>query len=225
MQERELTSQNMSLRHYEQTVLKGRYMTRYHLFLFTLISFTSGANTFDEDIADALIDRTTHNITYNGAYYSIAYPGGDVPSNIGVCTDVIIRAYRQLGVDLQKNVHEDMQAHFTQYPSKRIWGLSKPDKNIDHRRVPNLQVYFQKHGAVLAKSTNPKDYNVGDIVTWMLPGNLPHIGMVVSESSGEGDNPLIVHNIGRGPEKSDMLFAYPITGHYRYASEHFITNN
>lgn len=215
----------MSLRHYEQTVLKGRYMTRYHLFLFTLISFTSGANTFDEDIADALIDRTTHNITYNGAYYSIAYPGGDVPSNIGVCTDVIIRAYRQLGVDLQKNVHEDMQAHFTQYPSKRIWGLSKPDKNIDHRRVPNLQVYFQKHGAVLAKSTNPKDYNVGDIVTWMLPGNLPHIGMVVSESSGEGDNPLIVHNIGRGPEKSDMLFAYPITGHYRYASEHFITNN
>lgn len=215
----------MSLRHYEQTVLKGRYMTRYDLFLFTLISFTSGANTFDEDIADALIDRTTHNITYNGAYYSIAYPGGDVPSNIGVCTDVIIRAYRQLGVDLQKNVHEDMQAHFTQYPSKRIWGLSKPDKNIDHRRVPNLQVYFQKHGAVLAKSTNPKDYNVGDIVTWMLPGNLPHIGMVVSESSGEGDNPLIVHNIGRGPEKSDMLFAYPITGHYRYASEHFITNN
>ncbi|TMP07383.1 DUF1287 domain-containing protein [Pseudoalteromonas sp. S3178] len=200
-------------------------MTRYHLFLFTLISFTSGANTFDEDIADALIDRTTHNITYNGAYYSIAYPGGDVPSNIGVCTDVIIRAYRQLGVDLQKNVHEDMQVHFTQYPSKRIWGLSKPDKNIDHRRVPNLQVYFQKHGAVLAKSTNPKDYNVGDIVTWMLPGNLPHIGMVVSESSGEGDNPLIVHNIGRGPEKSDMLFAYPITGHYRYASEHFITNN
>lgn len=200
-------------------------MIRYYLYLFALMSFSGAANTFDEDITAALIERTTHNITYNGAYYSIGYPGGDVPSNIGVCTDVIIRAYRTLGVDLQERVHEDMQAHFTHYPSKRIWGLSKPDKNIDHRRVPNLQVFFKKHGAVLAKSTNPNDYKVGDIVTWMLPGSLPHIGMVVSASTEEGDNPLIVHNIGRGPEKSDMLFAYPITGHYRYASEHFTAAN
>lgn len=208
-----------------KTVLKGLYMFRSYLITFTFISFSGAANTFEEDISAALVERTTHSITYNGAYYSIGYPGGDVPSNIGVCTDVIIRSYRKLGVDLQKRVHEDMQAHFSQYPSKRIWGLSKPDKNIDHRRVPNLQVYFKRHGAVLAKSTNPDDYQVGDIVTWMLPGNLPHIGMVVSESTKEGNNPLIVHNIGRGPEKSDMLFHYPITGHYRYSKEHFSTAN
>ncbi|CAH9054866.1 hypothetical protein PSEHALCIP103_01120 [Pseudoalteromonas haloplanktis] len=109
-----------------------------------------------------------------------------------------------------------MQANFRAYPSKRIWGLTKPDKNIDHRRVPNLQVYFERHAQVLTKSPNAADYKTGDIVTWMLPGNLPHIGMVVNQIAQDSGHPLIVHNIGRGPEMSDMLFAYTITGHYRF---------
>ncbi|WP_374703127.1 DUF1287 domain-containing protein [Pseudoalteromonas sp. MelDa3] len=178
------------------------------------------AVTFEKGIVSALLERTKHNITYDGAYHSIAYPGGDVPKNIGVCTDVIIRSYRKLGIDLQKLVHEDMQNNFTLYPSKRIWGLSKPDKNIDHRRVPNLQAYFERHANVLSKSNKVSDYKTGDIVTWMLPGNLPHIGMVINESSQDTDNPLIVHNIGRGPQKSDMLFDYKITGHYRFVPQY-----
>ncbi|WP_442960302.1 DUF1287 domain-containing protein [Pseudoalteromonas sp. NSLLW24] len=178
------------------------------------------AVTFEEGIVSALLERTKHNITYDGAYHSIAYPGGDVPKNIGVCTDVIIRSYRKLGIDLQKLVHEDMQNNFTLYPSKRIWGLSKPDKNIDHRRVPNLQAYFERHANVLSKSNKVSDYKTGDIVTWMLPGNLPHVGMVINESSQDTGNPLIVHNIGRGPQKSDMLFDYKITGHYRFVPQY-----
>ena len=183
---------------------------------FTLMCIDAQAVTFEEGIVSALLERTKHNITYDGAYHSIAYPGGDVPKNIGVCTDVIIRSYRKLGIDLQKLVHEDMQNNFTLYPSKRIWGLAKPDKNIDHRRVPNLQAYFERHANVLSKSNKVSDYKTGDIVTWMLPGNLPHIGMVINELSQDTGNPLIVHNIGRGPQKSDMLFDYKITGHYRF---------
>ncbi|MBB1456525.1 DUF1287 domain-containing protein [Pseudoalteromonas sp. SG43-5] len=184
--------------------------------LLTLACINSNAASFEEDIVSALLERTTHDVTYDGAYRSIDYPGGDVPKNIGVCTDVIIRSYRKLGVDLQKLVHEDMQKNFSLYPSKRIWGLTKPDKNIDHRRVPNLQAYFERHANVLSKSNKVSDYKTGDIVTWMLPGNLPHIGMVINELSQDTGNPLIVHNIGRGPQKSDMLFDYKITGHYRF---------
>ncbi|CAM2753599.1 DUF1287 domain-containing protein [Pseudoalteromonas distincta] len=191
-------------------------MTRFTIFLLSLLSINAYAASFDDDIVAALLERTTHNVTYDGAYRSIAYPGGDVPANVGVCTDVVIRSYRLLGIDLQKLVHEDMLKSFELYPSKRIWGLTKPDKNIDHRRVPNLQTYFKNHGQVLTKSSNAKDYKTGDIVTWMLPGNLPHIGMVVNELAKDTGNPLIVHNIGRGPEKSDMLFDFKITGHYRF---------
>ena len=191
-------------------------MTRFTIFLLSLLSVNAYAASFDDDIVAALLERTTHNVTYDGAYRSIAYPGGDVPANVGVCTDVVIRSYRLLGIDLQKLVHEDMLKSFELYPSKRIWGLTKPDKNIDHRRVPNLQTYFKNHGQVLTKSSNAKDYKTGDIVTWMLPGNLPHIGMVVNELAKDTGNPLIVHNIGRGPEKSDMLFDFKITGHYRF---------
>jgi len=191
-------------------------MTRFTVFLLSLLSVNAYAASFDDDIVAALLERTTHNVTYDGSYRSIAYPGGDVPANVGVCTDVVIRSYRLLGIDLQKLVHEDMLKSFELYPSKRIWGLTKPDKNIDHRRVPNLQAYFKNHGQVLTKSSNAKDYKTGDIVTWMLPGNLPHIGMVVNELAKDTGNPLIVHNIGRGPEKSDMLFDFKITGHYRF---------
>lgn len=191
-------------------------MSRFVLYLLALSALDVKAADFNHDIVNALIHRTTQQVTYDGAYHRLEYPGGDVPANIGVCTDVIIRSYRQLGIDLQKLVHEDMQANFRAYPSKRIWGLTKPDKNIDHRRVPNLQVYFERHAQVLTKSLNAADYKTGDIVTWMLPGNLPHIGMVVNQIAQDSGHPLIVHNIGRGPEMSDMLFAYTITGHYRF---------
>lgn len=191
-------------------------MSRFLFYSLALFAFKVQASSFDDDIVNALIHRTTQPVTYDGAYHKLEYPGGDVPANIGVCTDVLIRSYRQLDIDLQKLVHEDMQNNFRAYPSKRIWGLTKPDKNIDHRRVPNLQVYFERHAKVLTKSLNAEDYKAGDIVTWMLPGNLPHIGMVVNEIAQGSGNPLIVHNIGRGPEMSDMLFAYTITGHYRF---------
>ncbi len=174
------------------------------------------SDSFEYDFVKAAYDRTNHNVRYDGAYISIAYPNGDVPSNMGVCSDVVIRSYRKLGTDLQKLVHEDIANNFSKYPSKRIWGLTKPDKNIDHRRVPNLQTFFERHGISLSVSNNNNNYKAGDLVTWMLPGNLPHIGIVVEKIDPKSGNPLIVHNIGRGPEIQDMLFNYEITGHYRY---------
>lgn len=169
------------------------------------------------DLINAAKERTLHNVRYDGSYITISYPNGDVPSNIGVCTDVVIRSYRKVGIDLQKEVHEDISRNFNRYPSRKNWGLTKPDKNIDHRRVPNLQVFFNRYGTSLPVSNSPGDYRPGDLVTWMLPGNLPHIGIVIDEKSRDGKRPLIVHNIGAGPEINDMLFDYPITGHYRYA--------
>ena len=146
----------------------------------------------------------------------MGYPGGDVPADLGVCTDVVIRSYRKLGVDLQALVHRDMAANFNAYPSKRIWGLIRPDPNIDHRRVPNLQVFFTRQGKSLPISRNPQDYLPGDLVSWRLPGNLPHIGIVTDKFAADSGNPLIVHNIGAGPRIEDSLFSYDITGHYRY---------
>ncbi len=165
------------------------------------------------NLVAAAIAQTTAAVKYDGSYRRIRYPGGDVPANVGVCTDVIIRAYRAVGVDLQVKVHEDMQRAFRSYPQR--WGMARPDPNIDHRRVPNLQTLFERSGAVLPALRDVRAYRAGDLVTWMLPGNLPHIGMVTGQKSREG-TPLVVHNIGRGPQVDDMLFAYPITGHYRY---------
>ncbi len=179
------------------------------------IGFRSGEpKNFSKRLSRAAIERTRHDITYDGSYRKIKYPGGDVPKNIGVCTDVVIRSYRKLGIDLQKDVHEEMKTHFSRFP--KIWGLSRPDTNIDHRRVPNLQTFFSRKGIELKVTRNPRDYITGDMVTWMLPGNLPHIGIVVDKRSKDGKRPLIVHNIGRGPEIEDILFDFPITGHYRY---------
>lgn len=171
-----------------------------------------------QQLVTAALYRTTQNVRYDGRYIAIAYPNGDVPAYIGVCTDVIVRSYRALGIDLQQRVHQDMAKHFSAYPSKRIWGLTRPDRNIDHRRVPNLQAYFSRHGEVLPVSDQGDTYQVGDIVTWMLPGNLPHIGILVPPPEGEAssNSPWVVHNIGAGPVREDMLFSYPITGHYRY---------
>ncbi|MBV2097049.1 MAG: DUF1287 domain-containing protein, partial [Candidatus Thiodiazotropha sp. (ex Codakia orbicularis)] len=134
------------------------------------------AGQLEDRLVAAALERTTHSVRYDGSYQSIGYPNGDVPDHIGVCTDVLIRAYRALDIDLQRLVHEDMNSHFERYPSRRIWGLEKADSNIDHRRVPNLQVYFSRHGRSLPVTQRGSDYRSGDIVTWMLPGNLPHIG-------------------------------------------------
>jgi len=145
----------------------------------------------------------------------IPYPNGDVPQNIGVCSDVIVRSYRALGIDLQKDVHEDMKDNFDLYPKN--WGLTKPDSNIDHRRVPNLRVFFSRHGEALRPSKRADDYVAGDLVTWNLRSNgfLPHIGIVTDQKTLSGV-PMIVHNIGAGPKLENVLFSYPITGHYRY---------
>jgi len=169
---------------------------------------------FSKKLTKAAIERTKHIVRYDGSYRKIRYPNGDVPDNVGVCTDLVIRSYRKLGIDLQKDIHEDMKENFEMYP--KLWRLSKPDPNIDHRRVPNLQTLFKRKGILLPLTNNPNDYVAGDIVSWMLPGNLPHIGIVIDSRSGDGSKPLIVHNIGSGPVIEDILFEYQITGHYRY---------
>ena len=165
-------------------------------------------------LVEAALERTQHRVRYDGRYVRIGYPGGDVPADTGVCSDLVIRSYRQIGIDLQVLVHEDIENHFSEYP--HLWGMSGPDTNIDHRRVPNLQTFFARHGESLGISANPAEYLPGDLVTWMLPGNLPHIGIIIDRRSGETDRPLVVHNIGNGPVADDILFRYPITGHYRY---------
>lgn len=151
-------------------------------------------------------------VSYDPAYTSIAFPGGDVPLDRGVCTDVIVRAYRGIGVDLQLLVNKDMHAAFSAYP--KLWGLSRPDANIDHRRVQNLAVFFKRHGKELPASSEARDYKPGDIVTWRLPDGRPHIGLVSDRQAG--GTPLIVHNISAGAEVEDTLFAFTISGHYRY---------
>lgn len=188
-------------------------------FILLLALLVAGACAADESAdATALVAaaraRTLAPETYDGAYRVLAYPNGDVPADRGVCTDVVIRAYRALGLDLQVLVHEDMRAHFRAYPQS--WGLRGPDRNIDHRRVPNLQMFFTREGAKLAVSRDAADYQAGDLVTWMLPGNLPHIGIVSDRRTTDGARPLILHNIGAGSSEDDNLFAYPITGHYRW---------
>ena len=172
---------------------------------------------FASKFVAAALERTTHRVTYDGRYLSIPYPGGDVPDHIGVCTDLVIRSYRTVGIDLQRKIHEDMQAHFNLYPKN--WGLTRPDSNIDHRRVPNLRVFFSRHGEELSPSDDPGDYRPGDLVSWILPGNLPHIGIVAARKTNDGKVPLIFHNIGRGPVLEDALFSYRRTGHYRYPRE------
>lgn len=150
---------------------------------------------------------------YDPVYRRLDYPGGDVPLATGVCTDVLIRALRQQGLDLQKSVHEDMRADFSAYP--RSWGLKRPDRNIDHRRVPNLMTWFKRQGMALKVSDKPADYRAGDIVTWDLGRGLTHIGIVSDRTSPAGV-PLVLHNIGRGTQEEDILFGFAITGHYRF---------
>lgn len=165
----------------------------------------------------AALERTRYKVRYDGRYIPISYPNGDVPANIGVCTDTVIRSYRKLGIDLQRLVHEDMSRNFHAYPNLAKWGLRAPDSNIDHRRVHNLKAFFTRHGARLPVTSNPENYRPGDLVTWSLGGDQEHIGIVVNrKSSVDPRRHLIVHNIADGDKIEDVLFAMPITGHFRY---------
>jgi uncharacterized protein YijF (DUF1287 family) len=163
-------------------------------------------------ILQSAYDQVGVTLLYDPSYQTIRFPGGDVPIDRGVCTDVIVRAYRGVGIDLQLLVNQDMRESFKSYP--RLWGLSRPDPNIDHRRVQNLAVFFTRHGQALPISAVAHDYLPGDIVSWRLPGGQPHIGLV-SDQDRDG-RPLIIHNIGEGAKLEDILFAYQITGHYRF---------
>lgn len=183
-------------------------------FVWAAVSVAQTAEpSFAERLVEAALERVRHTVRYDPAYVVLDYPNGDVPADTGVCTDEVIRSYRALGIDLQKLVHEDMKRAFAAYP--KIWGLRSTDRNIDHRRVPNLQTFFKRRGAALPVTQRAEDYLPGDLITCTVPQNLPHIALVVPAADG-GAVPWIVHNIGRGPKHENRLFEFPITGHYRF---------
>ena len=175
---------------------------------------------FLERFVAAAVERTHQTVRYDPAYVRIPYPGGDVPAATGVCTDEVIRAYRAVGIDLQKEVHEDMASHAAAYPRKWVSNAratdAQTDPNIDHRRVPNLMVFFARHGQTLPRSNDAGDYFPGDLVAWNLGGGITHIGIVVDQQSQQSGRYMIVHNIGAGPQMEDVLFNWKIIGHYRY---------
>ena len=179
--------------------------------------------TFQKELSQAAKNRTQSNVKYDGKYYKIDYPNGDIPLHLGVCTDVIIRAYREVGIDLQKLLHIDIKKDFNKYPIKKHWpSQKKADSNIDHRRVPNLEYFFSKYGLSLPITNNKNNYKPGDIITWDLEGSSPwHIGIVSDMISEKTGNPIIIHNIGNGPVLDDMLFLFPIRGHYRYSKKNY----
>ncbi len=188
-------------------------------FFAVVAAFVAGparADAIGERLAAAALERTTHRVVYDASYARIAYPMGDVAPDRGVCSDVVVRSMRALGLDLQQLVHEDMTAAFNAYPAH--WGLAAPDPNIDHRRVPNLEKFLMRNNMRLAPSRDPEDYQPGDIVAWNLKGAsggwLAHIGIVTGETGPSGA-PMVVHNIGAGPKHEDVLFAWPMTGRYR----------
>lgn len=186
-------------------------------FLVLLILFSPLAQAQSNwalQLSKAALELTKDDVIYDPSYFRIPYPNGDVPADRGVCTDVVIRAYRKLGIDLQQLVHEDMKAHFKLYPQN--WQLNGPDSNIDHRRVPNLMKFFSRKGQTLSLSQSPQDYKAGDIVCWDLGSGILHIGLVVDRLSTDGI-PMIVHNIGSGQVLADCLFQFKIIGHYRYS--------
>lgn len=181
------------------------------IFFFVSLNFSFSQ---ENQLSKAAIELTKDKVIYDPTYFSIPYPNGDVPKGKGVCTDVIIRAYRKLGIDLQKEVHLDMKSHFSLYP--KIWGLKGTDKNIDHRRVPNLMTFFSRKGESKPITNNPRDYIPGDIVSWNLGGSITHIGIVVNKKSKDNKRYLVVHNIGSGQVLQDCLFSYKIIVHHRY---------
>lgn len=181
-----------------------------------MLKTESKTTDFYEELSIAAISIIDPEVVYTPDYVRIKYPNGDVPAKTGVCTDVIIRTYRKLNIDLQKEVHEDMVANFKLYPNLKKWGLKKTDTNIDHRRVPNLETFFRRKGTKLAITDNPDDYKPGEIVSWIIDGELTHIGIVTHLLSEDGKRPLIVHNMGYGQLLDDSLFIDKIVGHFKY---------
>jgi len=171
---------------------------------------------FGNQLAAAALERTQQNIVYDADYYKISYPNGDIPEGKGVCTDLVVRSYRALGIDLQQLVYHDMKDNFRIYP--QLWELKEPDTNIDHRRVPNLQRFFSRFGQEIELKEVPSadDFDYGDVVAWRLPHRATHIGVVVPGPGDRRDEKWIVHNIGGGPEWEDKLTEYQVIGHYRY---------
>jgi uncharacterized protein len=192
-----------------------QFNTKQLLLILAILLLSCGnQSTTKNKLAKAAESIENRNIKYDPAYFRIGYPMGDVPANKGVCSDVIIRAYRKIGIDLQQIVHEDMLANFEKYP--HMWGMNRTDSNIDHRRVYNLMKFFERQNANLPITKNKADYLPGDIVCWNLGGNLTHIGLVTGKKSILSGNYLIIHNIGGGQVIEDILFSHRIIGHYRY---------
>ena len=188
------------------------------LILGVLLLLSSEAqNNTGTNLAKAAETITKDTVVYDPSYFSIPYPNGDIPEDRGVCTDVIIRAYRELGTDLQQLIHEDMSDNFDSYPNN--WGLTHPDPNIDHRRAPNLMTFFTRQNAELNISMNVVDHLPGDVICWDLGSGILHIGIVSATKAKGTDRYLIVHNIGAGQVLEDVLFEYTIIGHYRYSVE------
>lgn len=185
------------------------------MLLLCVLAWPARAGSGD-DIAAAARAQVGVTTDYDPAYVRLDYPNGDVPAHTGVCADVVVRALRAIGVDLQRALHEDMRAHFDQYPIR--WGLERPDRNIDHRRVPNLSTFFERRGLALPPSEDPADYHAGDIVAWELDNGLPHIGIVLARQAGDA-RPRVVHNIGAGAQVEDVLFVFNRTGHYRWKTD------
>ncbi|WP_119301189.1 DUF1287 domain-containing protein [Dongia deserti] len=181
--------------------------------LFLLTQSANADESPSRDLLAAARAQVGVTLIYDPSYQRIAYPMGDVPLERGVCSDVVIRAFRAVGIDLQQELHRDMKRHFAAYP--KSWGLSAPDPNIDHRRVPNLGTWFKRQGYALPVKQEPAAYQPGDIVTWTLANGRPHIGIVSDQRSADGARPLVIHNIGWGTREEDALFAYRITGHFR----------
>lgn len=202
---------------------KTLIITALFAFQFTVLSNTQDKQlekfVFSLNLVDAAVERLSHKVKYDGSYQEIAFPWGDVPDNIGVCTDVVIRSYRKLGIDLQERVHADMWNSFPQYPNLPKWKRDQPDSNIDHRRVLNLRVFFARNGSSLPITNIANDYLPGDLVTWDIMPGMPHIGIITNKVTNDKKRPLIVHNMGKGPKLEDILFTMKITGHYRYQPE------
>jgi len=197
------------------------YKTIIFCLVLSVFSFKQDTTFFQKLVVQA-VNQTKIKVTYVPAYVQIKYPNGDVPANTGVCTDLVIRAYRGVGIDLQKEVHEDMLKNFKNYP--KLWSLKSPDSNIDHRRVPNLMTYFKNKKADVPVSDKAADYKPGDLVTWNLQNKkvvsgITHIGIVTDQRSADGQRYLIAHNIGAGNTLEDMLFSYTIIGHYRFKNQ------
>ena len=174
-------------------------------------------NSFESKLSSAAISIIDATVQYDPTYLPIAYPNGDVPKNKGVCTDVVIRSYRKLGIDLQKEVHEDMIKNFALYPNIKKWGLHKTDTNIDHRRVPNLEIFFARKGKKLPVTNDANDFKMGELVTWIIGNKYPHIGIVTNKKSSDGKRLMIVHNVGNGQVLEDCLFDWKIVGHFKYS--------